>query len=137
MALGRALGLSSEYIVTLGWAGPGHDLGKLVVPQRIPDKNGSLSADERLLVQLHPRISSRTMEEVVRPGELSAMVYHHHERYDGSGYPDSLKWQEIPLGARILAVAGVFEAHCPPPLRQSLDQERSCCPHHQGLGKPL
>lgn len=91
-------------------AGLLHDIGKIGISDTVLNKAGRLTDEEFKLVQTHAIIG----EDVVRPigflRDVSQVIRHHHERYDGRGYPDGLKGEEIPLAARILAVADAFDA---------------------------
>ncbi len=86
-----------------------HDVGKLNIPRDVLHKPERLSDDEYEIVKQHPAIGAGLVAPVGDP-ELAAMIRHHHERIDGSGYPDGLAGQSIPLGARIIAVADTFDA---------------------------
>ena len=87
-----------------------HDIGKLAIPDHLLNKPGKLSDMEYQKVKAHPSVGADILANVAFPYPVVPIVRHHHERWDGSGYPDGLKAEEIPLGARILAVADVFEA---------------------------
>ena len=87
-----------------------HDLGKLAIPQDILDKPGPLSDSEWQTVTEHPRIGEMVIEQVTTLRDAIPVVLHHHERYNGSGYPDGLKGRTIPLGARIVAIADAYHA---------------------------
>jgi HD-GYP domain-containing protein (c-di-GMP phosphodiesterase class II) len=108
--LGTALGLPADEIDTLTQAGLLHDIGKIGVPETVLRKRGALDPDEWTLMRQHPVIGA----QIVAPFEFFAdgalVIRHHHERWDGSGYPDGLAAGAIPLGARIVAVADVFDA---------------------------
>ena len=98
-----------ELIELTRLAGSLHDLGKLAVPEEILRKPAALSESERLVIERHPQIGFRMLESLgVDP--VGQWVLHHHERWDGAGYPDGLGGDEIPLGARILFVADAFDA---------------------------
>ncbi len=86
-----------------------HDLGKLAIPEEILRKPAALNETERLVLERHPQIGYRMLESLgVDP--IADWVLHHHERWDGSGYPNGLTGDEIPLGARIIFVADAFDA---------------------------
>jgi HD-GYP domain-containing protein (c-di-GMP phosphodiesterase class II) len=90
-------------------AGSLHDLGKLAVPEEILRKPGPLTEAERLVLKRHPQIGYRMLRSLgVEP--VSTWVLHHHERWDGRGYPQGLGGDSIPLGARILFVADAYDA---------------------------
>jgi ribonuclease P protein subunit RPR2 len=88
-----------------------HDIGKIGIPDAVLDKSGPLTTDELLLMQRHPLIGSELLADVpLLDGEGLQVVRSHHERWDGQGYPDRLEAEEIPLGARIFAVADALDA---------------------------
>ncbi len=109
-SLALALGLAPHEAETIGQAGLLHDIGKIGVPEAVLRKHGGLDADEWALMRKHPLIGA----QIVAPFEFFAggalTIRHHHERCDGSGYPDGLAGDGIPIGARIVAVADVFDA---------------------------
>ncbi len=108
--LGRVLGLSREELEALKAGSLLHDIGKLAVPEHILCKPGKLDRDEYEKMKIHPRIGAEILETVRFPFPLVDVVRSHHEKWDGSGYPDRLKGEEIPMGARILAVVDCFDA---------------------------
>jgi len=87
-----------------------HDIGNVAVPDYILNKPGKLSVAEREKMQLHTVVGSQILDQIEFPYPLVPIVRHHHERWDGTGYPDKLKGEEIPLTARILTLADSFEA---------------------------
>ena len=87
-----------------------HDLGKLAVPDAVLSKRGPLSHDEWLLVREHPTTGRRMLEGIPFLARASDIVYSHHERWDGKGYPRGLTGEEIPFGARLFAIADAFDA---------------------------
>ncbi len=87
-----------------------HDIGKIGVPDALLQKPGKLSEDEIANVRKHPEYGWAILRNVPGFKRVSLLVLHHHERYDGSGYPAGLKAEEIPLGARIVAVVDAFDA---------------------------
>jgi diguanylate cyclase (GGDEF)-like protein/putative nucleotidyltransferase with HDIG domain len=105
-----ALGLNEHDLEGIKTAALLHDIGKLGVPEHILLKPGKLSADEYLKIQKHPAIGAKILGPVEFPWPVAAMVRCHHEKWDGSGYPDGLAGRDIPLGARILAIADVYDA---------------------------
>jgi diguanylate cyclase (GGDEF)-like protein/putative nucleotidyltransferase with HDIG domain len=103
------MGLDREQVELTRLAASLHDLGKLAVPEEILRKPGPLTDGERLVLERHPQIGYRMLESLgVDP--VAEWVLHHHERWDGTGYPDGLHGEDIPLGARIIFVADAFDA---------------------------
>ena len=103
------MGLAPEEVELTRLAGSLHDLGKLAIPEEILRKPGPLTDPERMVLERHPQIGFRMLESLgIDP--VSAWVLHHHERWDGTGYPDGLPGDAIPLGARIIFVADAFDA---------------------------
>ena len=103
------LGADEETVELTRLAGTLHDLGELAVPEEILRKPGPLTDAERAALERHSRIGSRMLESL-GVDSVAAWVRHHHERWDGTGYPDGLAGEEIPLGARIVLVADAFDA---------------------------
>ena len=105
-----ALGLSPGDVDLIGQAGLLHDIGKIGIPEAVLRKPGRLDAEEWSVMRNHPLIGA----QIVAPFDFftggAQMIRHHHERWDGSGYPDGLAGEEIPVGARIIAVADVYDA---------------------------
>jgi diguanylate cyclase (GGDEF)-like protein/putative nucleotidyltransferase with HDIG domain len=105
----RRMGLEAEDIELTRLAGSLHDLGKLAIPEEILRKPGPLNEAERLVLERHPQIGFRMLDSLgVEP--VASWVLHHHERWDGRGYPDKLGEDQIPLGSRILFVADAYDA---------------------------
>jgi putative two-component system response regulator len=124
--LGRALSVDDATIKALWLGGFLHDLGKIAVPDRILLKNGPLKADERTVIQTHPVVGAELVREMRTLDGVRPIIRHHHERFDGSGYPDGLKGEEIPLGARIMAVVDVYDAlRTERPYKPSLSHEEA------------
>ena len=110
--LGRHLGLSEEELVALRRGGYLHDLGKITVPDEILKKGSNLTASEWEVMRQHPA----TGESICRPlkslKDVLPIIRHHHEHWNGSGYPDGLKGEQIPLLARVLQTVDVYDALC-------------------------
>ncbi|HEX6700963.1 MAG TPA: diguanylate cyclase [Gaiellaceae bacterium] len=103
------MGLDSEQVELARLAGSLHDLGKLAIPEEILQKPGALDTAERLVLRRHPEIGYRMLESLgIEP--VATWVRHHHERWDGGGYPSGLAGEQIPLGARIILVADAYDA---------------------------
>lgn len=109
-AIARELGLSEKQIEQIELAGLLHDIGKIGVEDRILMKPMRLEADEQELMRRHPIYGASILEPSAALRPLVPMVLHHHENYDGSGYPEGLKGDQIPLGSRIIIVADAYEA---------------------------
>jgi HD-GYP domain-containing protein (c-di-GMP phosphodiesterase class II) len=107
-AIGREMKLTAEELADLVLGARIHDIGKIVIPEEILNKAGALSVEEYKLVKTHADIGGRIVATLPGSSRLAQYVRHHHERFDGKGYPDGLKGEGIPLGARIIAVAEVF-----------------------------
>ncbi len=110
VAIACDLGFESREMKGILVAGYLHDIGKLRVDPAILSKEGLLTEEEREQVRLHPEYGVEHLAQFELPWDVEAIVRGHHERFDGTGYPDGLAGEEIPLGARILLVADVFDA---------------------------
>ena len=125
--LAEVSGLPSREVDVIAQAGLLHDIGKIGVPEAVLGKPGRLDPDEWEIMRRHPVIGA----QIVAPFEFFAagaiIVRHHHERWDGSGYPDGLRGTAIPLGARIVAVADVYDA------LTSSRPYREALPHHTAI----
>lgn len=110
VALGRRAGLSEADLENLKMAGHLHDIGKLGTPEAILDKPGRLTDEEYAVIQKHPEDGARIVGPVDAGARLVPGILHHHERWDGGGYPAKLQGEAIPLTARILCIADVWDA---------------------------
>lgn len=110
VAIAKKLGLDDDFIENIRDAGYLHDIGKIGTPDAVLTKRGVLTAEEMDTMRLHPGASHKILAPARLPEEIKEMIWHHHERFNGGGYPDGLKLDEIPLGSRILAVADAYEA---------------------------
>lgn len=108
--LGMRLQVGSDTLRILARGGYLHDVGKISIPDAVLNKPGALTEDERALIETHPRIGGELVAPVALLREVLPAVVHHHERWDGSGYPDRIAGRDIPLVARIVAVADVWDA---------------------------
>ena len=110
LAIGRELGLSKAELDLLGHAALFHDIGKLAVPDAILLKPATLTHDEWDLMQRHAEEGARIIDRLGFLQDAVPAIRHHHERFDGTGYPDGLKGEDIPLGARIIHVADALDS---------------------------
>ena len=106
--IARSLGLPSEETADLVYAARIHDVGKIFVPERILNKPGPLSDEEFALVQVHARVGAQIVAAIPHSHMMRDAIEHHHQRFDGSGYPDGLKGERIPLWARIIALTDAY-----------------------------
>jgi putative two-component system response regulator len=110
VGLGRRLGLAEDLIVALRRGGIVHDLGKVGVPEHVLLKPGPLTAEEWVLMKRHPEIGEHICQPLRSFGLVLPIIRSHHEKIDGSGYPDGLQRDAIPLTARILTAVDVYDA---------------------------
>ena len=122
--LAKALGMSASDIQGVKTAALLHDIGKLAVPEHILSKPGPLTHEEFQKIRIHPQIGAEIISAVPFPYPVAPLILSHHERWDGKGYPQELQGEEIPLGARILAVVDQFDA---------LTSDR---PYHRAIAHP-
>ncbi len=110
--LARSVGLAPDQVELVHIGGHLHDIGKIGVPDSILNKVGPLEAEEWTMLKQHPEIGARILEPVrtMAGTGIPGMVRHHHEAFDGTGYPHGLAGEDIPLGARIIAVADSLSA---------------------------
>jgi diguanylate cyclase (GGDEF)-like protein len=106
--IARALGLSSEETADLVYAARVHDVGKIFVPERILNKPGPLGEDEFQQVKKHAQVGAEIVGTIPHSQMMREAIEHHHQRFDGSGYPDALRGEEIPLWARIIALTDAY-----------------------------
>jgi putative nucleotidyltransferase with HDIG domain len=110
LKIGRVLGLTQEEMDFLHRAGLLHDIGKLGTPMNILDKEGKLTKEEEQVMREHVHLGVRILEPIAAYAEVVPMVLHHHESFNGEGYPNGLAGDAISLGGRIFAVADSFDA---------------------------
>lgn len=110
VVLGATVGLAEADLLDLYFAALLHDIGRLTLPKELLRKQEPLTAEEYALVQCHPRAGAELLEPIPVLRVPAVLIAHHHERWDGTGYPYGLKGPFIPLGSRILAVADTFDA---------------------------
>jgi HD-GYP domain-containing protein (c-di-GMP phosphodiesterase class II) len=109
-AIGKDMGFSAPRLRDLVMAGQMHDVGKIGLPSYILTKPGKLNEDEWARIKEHPGKGEDIVHHIRDLSSLGAIVRHHHERWDGSGYPDALAGENIPLESRIISVADTFDA---------------------------
>lgn len=109
-ALCGVLGIKDELAQEIHIAGHLHDIGKIGIPDSVLLKEGKLSDEEWVLMKRHPQIGADILNQSPHFARISAIILHHHERFDGRGYPFGAKGEEIPLGARIIAVCDSIDA---------------------------
>jgi diguanylate cyclase (GGDEF)-like protein len=107
-AIGHELMLSEDEMTDLVFAARVHDVGKIIIPERILNKPGPLSDDEFALMKKHVLVGAQIVDTIPGREQARLMVLHHHERFDGSGYPNGLRGEDIPLGSRIIAAAEAY-----------------------------
>jgi putative nucleotidyltransferase with HDIG domain len=110
MLICQRLGLTQEYTEKITLAGLVHDIGKIGIKESILMKKDRLTSEEYTHIKAHSVIGEHILRPAIDDEEILKIVRGHHERYDGSGYPDGLAGRDIPLGARILAVADIYDA---------------------------
>ncbi len=106
--IGRALGLPPEEVADLTYAARVHDVGKIFVPERILNKSGPLTEDEFYLIKLHAHVGAEILSTLPQSKKLCEAIEHHHEAFDGTGYPAGLRGGQIPVWARILSIADAY-----------------------------
>jgi len=106
--IARALGLSSDETADLVYAARVHDVGKIFVHERILNKPGPLSDEEFLMVRMHAQVGAEIVGAIPHSQMMREAVEHHHQRFDGTGYPDGLKGEQIPLWARIIGLTDAY-----------------------------
>jgi diguanylate cyclase (GGDEF)-like protein/putative nucleotidyltransferase with HDIG domain len=136
--LARAVGMPENHIQGVKTAALLHDIGKLAVPEHILSKPGPLTPEEFQKIRAHPKVGADIISAVPFPYPVSPLILSHHERWDGKGYPVGLKGEEIPLGARILAVVDYFDAlMAERPYHKAMSYEAAVALLQQESGKGL
>ena len=110
MLLGEHLGLDEEELRALSQGALMHDLGKIGIPDNILKKPGGLDESEFEIIKQHPMMTSEILDTLETSDHFAAIARSHHERWDGTGYPDGLNGEDIPLLARIVAIADAWDA---------------------------
>ncbi|MFC1934153.1 HD domain-containing phosphohydrolase [Chloroflexota bacterium] len=111
-AIARGMGRDDEFVERILWAAPMHDIGKIGIPDRVLQKPGKLDSDEWVIMKQHTTIGAEILKDASADfiSLAAEIALSHHEKWDGSGYPQGLKGSDIPLGGRIVALADVFDA---------------------------
>lgn len=132
--LARMMSLDPAEVRRIELAGLLHDIGKIAIPDHVLQKPGKLTPEERQVIQTHAAIGANILAQASHLAYLVPIVRHHHERYDGTGYPDGLNGSEIPLGAAIIGLADAFDTmttrrvyRAPLSLERALDEIRRYC----------
>ena len=110
LALGRRLGLPEDDLAALHWGAYLHDIGKIAIPDAVLFKPGPLSDEELIVMRTHPVIGERLCGSLRALARVRPIIRHHHERLDGSGYPDGLSGDAVPLLAQVVGIVDVFDA---------------------------
>ena len=108
--LAQACGLERELIRQIGYGGILHDIGKISVSESILTKPGPLTDEEMTLMRQHPALGERIIAQMRFARDVAPIIRSHHERWDGTGYPDGLQGEDIPIGARIVAIVDAYDA---------------------------
>ncbi len=124
LRIGRAMCLDADLLHQLRLAALLHDIGILMLPAHLRKGGGSLDANSYVAIQNHPRLGATLLEPFSFLRDATILIAHHHEHWDGSGYPYGLRGEFIPFGARILAVADAFEAIQVPRVRNRSLRDR-------------
>jgi HD-GYP domain-containing protein (c-di-GMP phosphodiesterase class II) len=135
---GVSLSLSRGELEVIEYAGILHDVGKIGIPDYILAKPGQLTDEEYRIIRKHPIISANIIDAVPFLEAAKKLILHHHERYDGLGYPDGLEGDEVPIGAYLLAVADTFDAITTDrPYRAALSIQHAIAELHRSSGTQL
>jgi len=122
LTLAHTIGVSSRDLLDLYYAAVLHDIGQVMLPDNLGKKRGPLTHEEYALMQCHPRDGARLLETIPALRRAAVLVAHHHEHWDGSGYPYGLRKTLIPLGSRMLAIADRFDALCSEKIGRPIDE---------------
>lgn len=133
--LGKKLGLTSDELNKLYWAGIVHDVGKIGVPDNILNKPGELTGEEFEIIKKHPRIGAEILSQNENLKDIIPIVYNHHERIDGTGYPENKNGQDIPFLAKIISVVDAYDAMTSDrAYRKALPHSQACAILEAGAG---
>jgi putative two-component system response regulator len=135
-ALGKRIGLTSDLQIALRRGGIVHDLGKVAVPEHILRKPGKLTPEERKIMQEHPLVGERICAPLKSFRNVLPIIRHHHEKLNGTGYPDGLKGKAIPLTARILSTVDIYDALTTDrPYRRAFSREQALATMYEEVQK--
>jgi len=135
MATAREMRLSMYDSQVVRYAAILHDIGKIGVSDYILSKPGDLTKEEKKKMQKHSQIGADIVTQIDSFKEASKLVYHHHERYNGQGYPEGLRGEDIPLGARIIAVVDAYDAMTSRrPYRKAYSREEAVAELKKNIG---
>ncbi|OGN95480.1 MAG: hypothetical protein A2Z77_07180 [Chloroflexi bacterium RBG_13_51_36] len=135
VALTEALGLPPDEVSSVSTAALLHDIGKIGIPDEVLNKKEQLSRENWEAIKAHPRLGKNIVSSIPQLVHCADSILYHHERWDGSGYPAGLKGEEIPIGARVIAIADSFEAMTSArPYRPPLSREEALEELRQGAG---
>ncbi|HEU4326819.1 MAG TPA: HD domain-containing phosphohydrolase [Roseiflexaceae bacterium] len=134
-ALASACGIDKELVRLIGYGGILHDIGKIAISEAILRKPGPLTDDEMALMREHPTIGERIIAQMRFARDVAPIIRSHHERWDGRGYPDGLHGEEIPIGARVVAIVDAYDAMASDrPYRNALPEEEIVRRLREGSG---
>jgi diguanylate cyclase (GGDEF)-like protein/putative nucleotidyltransferase with HDIG domain len=126
VGLAEALGFSEDEKKIIRHAATLHDIGKIGIPEHILNKPGELTPEEREIIERHVKIAELIINQTPYFCRVAPIILHHHEFYDGSGYPDRLKGEEIPIQSRIITIADAYHSMTSDrPYRQAMDKEKA------------
>jgi HD-GYP domain-containing protein (c-di-GMP phosphodiesterase class II) len=108
--LAQSAGLDADQVDRFRIAGLVHDIGKIGVPEHVLTKKGGLTGAEFAEIRKHPEIGAKILQEIPQMEDILGGVLHHHEKYDGSGYPHGIAGEDIPMIARLISLADTFDA---------------------------
>jgi len=135
VALAEAIRLSPDEVANVSTAALLHDIGKIGIPDKVLNKKGKLNEEDWRAIKAHPKLGATIIRNIPHLVPCVNSILHHHERWDGGGYPEGLKGEEIPREARILAIADTFEAMTSArPYRPALPLEEIVKELRQGAG---
>jgi cyclic di-GMP phosphodiesterase len=135
-AMGKRIGLTADFLIALRRGGIVHDLGKVAVPENILRKPGKLTPEERKIMEEHPVVGERICAPLKSFRNVLPIIRHHHEKLDGTGYPDGLKGSAIPLTARILSTVDIYDALTTDrPYRTAFSREQALATLYQEVAR--